>query len=319
MTNRKDILQHYTYIYLNPLKKGSYTYDNGKLSFEYEPFYVGKGSDERYKKHLIENKKDKNRHKKNTIRKIQRNGIEPIIVKVLEGVDGQSAFDKEIELIWVIGRADMKMGSLTNMSWGGEGSDGRVRIDITGQKFGRLEVIEFDGKDKNKNSMWVCKCECGNEKKVRGAHLKDGGIRSCGCLNKEVTKKRMMKHGLAGTPLYKLWQRLLIGKIEVCERWKESFDDFYGDIEDKLSNEYKFGRIDYTKPYAPDNYKWLTMEQRHNNRSNTRYLTIENKRKTIKEWAEISGTPYNTIKRRLYSLEWEHKEAVYGKEKQTKV
>ena len=313
MTNRKEILQHYTYIYLNPLKKGSYAYDNGKISFEYEPFYIGKGSLERYKKHLIENKRDNNRHKKNTIKKIQKNGLEPIIIKVLENVNEQTAFDKEIELIWVIGRADLKMGSLTNMSWGGEGNDGRTRIDIIGQEYGRLTVIEYSGKDKNKNSLWVCKCDCGNEKTIRGSHLKNGGIRSCGCLNKEVAKKRMMKHGLTGTPLYQLWQKLLFEKNEVCERWVLSFENFCSDIEDKPSDEYLFGRIDYTKPYAPDNYKWMTMEQRHNNRSNTRYLTIDTECKTIKEWAEISGTPYNTIRRRIYGLEWEDREAVYGK------
>ena len=43
-------MKYYVYIYLNPLKKGSYSY--GKLSFEYEPFYVGAGTGNRYNQHI---------------------------------------------------------------------------------------------------------------------------------------------------------------------------------------------------------------------------------------------------------------------------
>ena len=60
------------------------------------------------------------------------------------------------------------------------------RIDLTGQRFGRLTAIEYVG-----NSKWLCKCECGNEKIVCRGHLKSGAIRSCGCYNREVAKKRM--------------------------------------------------------------------------------------------------------------------------------
>lgn len=59
-------------------------------------------------------------------------------------------------------------------------------IDLTGQRFGRLTVVE---KDKNKKtstgSYWICQCDCGNIKSVRSAHLRKGKIVSCGCFNKE--------------------------------------------------------------------------------------------------------------------------------------
>jgi hypothetical protein len=53
-------------------------------------------------------------------------------------------------------------------------------IDLKGQKFGKLSVREFAG-HKNKSRQWLCVCDCGNEKIVRGAHLTKGYTKSCGC------------------------------------------------------------------------------------------------------------------------------------------
>jgi len=58
--------------------------------------------------------------------------------------------------------------------------------DLTGQTFGRLTVIS-PTKERMKEGqiVWLCKCVCGNKKKVSGSHLKQGNVRSCGCLAKE--------------------------------------------------------------------------------------------------------------------------------------
>ena len=53
--------------------------------------------------------------------------------------------------------------------------------DITGQKFGRLTVISRNG-TKNRKATWSCVCECGNKIIAVGTHLRNGHIRSCGCL-----------------------------------------------------------------------------------------------------------------------------------------
>lgn len=50
-------------------------------------------------------------------------------------------------------------------------------IDLTGQRFGKLTVIQRVG---NKGSKWLCKCDCGREKVVYGANLKQGKSTSCG-------------------------------------------------------------------------------------------------------------------------------------------
>ena len=60
--------------------------------------------------------------------------------------------------------------------------------DLTGMKFGRLTVIER-AENKGKKVAWLCQCECGNEKVVRGSDLKGDKVVSCGCYNREKTKK----------------------------------------------------------------------------------------------------------------------------------
>jgi len=54
-------------------------------------------------------------------------------------------------------------------------------IDLTGRKFGRWTVLSYSGKH-----MWKCRCECGVEKEILGASLKNGSSLSCGCYNREV-------------------------------------------------------------------------------------------------------------------------------------
>jgi len=64
-------------------------------------------------------------------------------------------------------------------------------IDLTGKRFGRLIVIERSGSDKRGNSMWLCKCDCGTEKVIRGEKLNSGQTKSCGCLMRELIGRKL--------------------------------------------------------------------------------------------------------------------------------
>lgn len=55
-------------------------------------------------------------------------------------------------------------------------------IDLTGQRFGRLTVIERDGWSSAWQTMWLCRCDCGNITRVERGNLVRGRTRSCGCL-----------------------------------------------------------------------------------------------------------------------------------------
>lgn len=61
--------------------------------------------------------------------------------------------------------------------------------DLTGQRFEKLQVIKRVENKKSRMAYWLCKCDCGNTKIVRGGHLTTGKIKSCGCLQKQVAGK----------------------------------------------------------------------------------------------------------------------------------
>ncbi len=68
---------------------------------------------------------------------------------------------------------------------------GRNLKDMTGRRFGRLLVTKRDGTYlKNRLAVWLCQCDCGNVTSVRGASLRKGTSKSCGCLSKEMTSER---------------------------------------------------------------------------------------------------------------------------------
>ena len=72
-------------------------------------------------------------------------------------------------------------------------------IDMTGQRFGRLTVIERAGsyvppEGFGKAATWLCKCACGNECIVVGRCLRQGVTKSCGCLRKELVSKGLWKY-----------------------------------------------------------------------------------------------------------------------------
>lgn len=60
-------------------------------------------------------------------------------------------------------------------------------IDIAGQTYGRLRVVEFVRKAKG-GARWLCECECGNKKIVSVASLRGGKTRSCGCLASDIRR-----------------------------------------------------------------------------------------------------------------------------------
>ncbi len=59
-------------------------------------------------------------------------------------------------------------------------------IDITGQRFGKLVVLKR-APNKNKAVMWLCQCDCGNQKIIAGGSLRSGRTKSCGkCLRNDA-------------------------------------------------------------------------------------------------------------------------------------
>jgi hypothetical protein len=120
----------------------------GDYIFNYEPFYVGKGKNLQWKSHLKNVLKESinyesNKHKYYKIRKILKVDLEPIILKIEDGLFEQAAFDLEIWLIWAIGRNDLKLGPLTNLTDGGDGVIGLIISEETKKK---MSIIRKNSK-----------------------------------------------------------------------------------------------------------------------------------------------------------------------------
>jgi len=78
---------------------------------------------------------------------------------------------------------------------------GRI-ADMIGKKFGKLTVIEMSDKQ-GIYYRYLCKCDCGNTKILRGASLRSGLTKSCGCIKTEMLVKKNYKHGQCQTSAYK--------------------------------------------------------------------------------------------------------------------
>lgn len=61
--------------------------------------------------------------------------------------------------------------------------------DLTGQRFGKLEAVEFRYYNENHRDCWLFRCDCGNEKIMPAASVKWGNVRSCGCLAAEHARQ----------------------------------------------------------------------------------------------------------------------------------
>ena len=180
----------------------------------------------------------------------------------------------------------------------------RKPLDLTGERFGRLVALRYSGL-RNQKRLWLCRCDCGNQKEVRVEKLRSGATKSCGCLQVEASHRpKRVKHGKYQTAEYQTWismrkrcryngnasyKRYGGRGIGVCDRWLNSFENFYADMGDKPSPEYSLDRVDNDRDYSPENCKWSTPVEQGRNRANTRFATYLGVTRPVMEWADIFG------------------------------
>jgi len=180
--------------------------------------------------------------------------------------------------------------------------------NLTDKVFGRLTVIM-----EKTSRMWECKCECGNKVIVFSEYLQSGRKKSCGCLKKEGNN---YKHGqnIKGhtTPEYRAWAEMIKrcrGKniraikdyysrgITVCDRWLNSFENFFEDMGERPSFEYSLDRYPNNDGnYEPTNCRWATIEQQSRNKRNNIWITYNDETLVLNDWSKKLGIHHSTIK-----------------------
>jgi len=198
------------------------------------------------------------------------------------------------------------------------------RLDLVGQRFGKLTVVEYAGtktyKNGNKFSQWLCKCDCGGTKIALGVNLKKGTTLSCGCLIKEAAnsrKPRKPKHGFKGERLYGIWKGMKRrcsssdkhygGRgVRVCEEWEKDYTVFRewalksGYDCNAKRGECTLDRIDVNGDYCPENCRWVNQTIQMNNTRVNKKVTFNGMIKTLYEWSKVIGINHRLLYSRIF-------------------
>ena len=122
------------------------------------------------------------------------------------------------------------------------------------------------------------------------------------------------RHGMSHTKIHNIWsnmkQRCSNPKIpqyrnwggrgiSVCDRWLDSFDNFYKDMGDCPKGT-SIDRIDNDGNYCPENCRWATWNEQVNNRSTNINIKFKGKVQSVAMWAKELGIFRQTILKRLH-------------------
>lgn len=191
-------------------------------------------------------------------------------------------------------------------------------IDLIGRRFGKLVVISRAENSKDDRSMWLCKCDCGKEKIIKGKYLLNGNTKSCGCLSTELLIRRNIESGCRGgesyEKIYYTWYNMISrckkghgedGEnyksrgISICKEW-ESYENFRDwSLENGFSENLTIDRVDNDGDYEPSNCRWTTVQVQANNRRSNHNVEFNGVTKTLADWSRFLNLDYGMLRARI--------------------
>jgi hypothetical protein len=199
-------------------------------------------------------------------------------------------------------------------------------VDLTGQRFGRLVVTGRNYESVSRYAMWNFTCDCGGAGITRTSSLNNGHTKSCGCIQKESASSfAKATHGLRGSSEYRIWSlikdRCLNSKtkafryyggrgITVCDRWKDSFENFIEDMGPRPSPKHSIDRTNNDGNYEPGNCRWATRVQQMNNKRSNVNITFNGVTKTAAQWSREVSVRSATLRARIFKYGWSAERAL---------
>lgn len=192
-------------------------------------------------------------------------------------------------------------------------SDAKKIVDMTGRRYGRLVVEKLHHRSGRK-TFWQCLCDCGNTSVVRNSALTSGNTKSCGCLNNELRLERNYTHRMSDSIEYQSWScaktrctneninradRYSGRGIIMCDRWFNSFENFYQDMGKRPSKKHSLDRIDNNGNYEPGNCRWATQTEQMNNTSINVLIDVNGEMLTRGQISKRYNLNYSTIRYRI--------------------
>jgi len=193
----------------------------------------------------------------------------------------------------------------------------------------RLTITDIV-REKGKKAVAKCVCSCGTAKDILLSHVKNGRIKSCGCLRNEtsrITGNKNRKHGRSvgrRCPAYRSWEgmksrcmnssdpsfHLYGGRgIFVCDEWIQSFELFLHDMGERPRGT-SLDRKNTDGNYEPENCRWATSQVQGRNKRNNRIVLFRGQSMTLVELSEITKVPYQRLHDRIVRREWTVEKAV---------
>jgi hypothetical protein len=204
-------------------------------------------------------------------------------------------------------------------------------VDQTGKTFGRLTCLSRVGTDPQERSLWLCECSCGNKKVIVLPNLTSGVTKSCGCLQREVSRKRNTTHSKSvdsngnAPRLYGIWRNMkqrcynpkatkfeIYGGrgISVCDDWRFDYMKFHvWSMSNGYADHLSIDRIEGDDGYYPENCRWISVSRQNMNKNNNRFVVYNGQEKTLMEWSKELGIKFTTLKARLDQYGWSVDEA----------